>query len=231
MPITKQLYELQEFDSDIEHTLQTLDLKTDQLGKRDALDDAQNLLAAAQKLLEELKRAHRDAEWQVDDILNKITAAEHQLYGGTIKNPKDLSNLQHEISNLKGLSDPLENKALEIIEQVEVTEQKVATLTTDYSKLDEDWHQQQKQLAADIELLKQTLINLREKRRQLVEQIEPPAASLYERVRQQKKQAVAKVEQGICRACRISLSASALQKARSGQPVLCGSCGRILFIS
>jgi len=39
------------------------------------------------------------------------------------------------------------------------------------------------------------------------------------------------VEQGICRACRISLSANILQKARSGQPVQCGSCGRILFIS
>ena len=231
MPISRQLYELQELDTDIEHTEQTLDLKTGQLGKRDALDDAQNTLAAEQKHLEELKHARRDTEGQVDDILNKITAAEKQLYGGTIKNPKELSNLQHEINNFKAISDPLENKALEIIEQVEAAEHKVAALTADYSRLEEEWHRQQKQLAADIELLNKTLADLREKRRQLVDQIEPPAVSLYERIRRQKKQAVAKVEQGICRTCRISLSASALQKARSGQPVLCGSCGRILFIS
>jgi predicted nucleic acid-binding Zn-ribbon protein len=231
MPITKQLYELQEFDTDIEHTEQTLDLKTGQLGKRDALDDAQNLLAADQKQLEELKHAHHDAEWQVDDLLSKITAAEKQLYGGTIKNPKELSNLQHEINNFKTMNDPLETKTLEIIQQVEDTEQKVAVFTADYSKLEEEWHRLQKQLAADIELLNKTHAGLREKRLRLVEQIEPSAVSLYEKIRQQKKQAVAKVEQGICRACRISLSVSALQKARSGQPVLCGSCGRILFIS
>lgn len=231
MPITKQLYELQELDIDIEHTQQTVDLKTGQMGKREALDDAQNLLAAGQKQLEELKHQRRVAEGEVDDILSKITAAEQQLYGGRINNPKELSNLQHEANTLKSMKDQLETKALEIIEQVETSEQKVAALTADFHKLEEEWHGQQKQLAADIELLKKNLADLNEKRRQLVEQIEPPAVSLYEKIRQQKKQAVAKVEQGICRACRISLSASVLQKARSGQPVLCGSCGRILFIS
>jgi len=231
MPITKQLYELQELDNDIEHTSQTLILKTGQLGKRDTLDDAQNALTVEQKNLAELKHARRDTEFQVDDLLNKIAIAEKQLYGGTIKISKELSNLQHEINNLKSLNDPLENKTLEIIEQVEAAEKNVAALTTDYAKLEEEWHLQQKQLAADIELLKKTLVDLHENRRLLVEQIEPAAVSLYEKVRQQKKQAVSKVEQGICRACRISLSASALQKARSGQPVLCGTCGRILFIS
>jgi predicted nucleic acid-binding Zn-ribbon protein len=231
MPISKQLYELQELDNDIEHTSQTLTFKTGQLDKRETLDDAQKTLATEKIHLAELKHARRDTESQVDDMLSKITTAEKKLYGGTVKNPKELSNLQQEISNFKSLNDPLENKTLEIIEQVETAEKKVAALTADYTKLEEEWHIQQKQLAADIELLKKTLTDLWEKRRQLVEQIEPAAVSLYEKVRQQKKQAVSKVEQGICRACRISLSASALQKARGGQPVLCGSCGRILFIS
>jgi predicted nucleic acid-binding Zn-ribbon protein len=231
MPITKQLYELQELDTDTEHTSQTLILKTGQLGKRDILDDAQNTLTAEQKHLAEMKHARKDTEWQVDDLLNKIAAAEKQLYGGTIKISKELSNLQHEINNLKNMNDPLENKTLEIIEQVEAAEKNIAALTADYARLEEEWHIQQKQLAADIELLKKTLADLREKRRLLVEQIEPAVVILYEKIRQQKKQAVSKVEQGICRACRISLSVSSLQKARSGQPVLCGSCGRILFIS
>lgn len=231
MPVTRQLYKLQELDTDIEHTEQTLELKTGQLGKREELDAAQNTLTAAQKQLEELKHAHRDTEHQVDDLLSKITTAEQQLYGGTIKNPKELSNLQHEINNFKSLNDPLETKVLELIEQVEAAQQEVGALTADLSRLEEEWQKQQKQIATDIELLKKTLADLREKRRQLAEQIEPPAVILYESIRRQKKQAVAKVEQGICRACRISLSASALQKARSGQPVQCNTCGRILFIS
>ncbi len=167
----------------------------------------------------------------MDDLLSKIAAAEQQLYGGRITNPKELSSLQHEINTMKARSDQLENKALEIIDQVETAEQSVAAASSEYEKLEGEWLRQQQQLTDEIELLKKSLADLTEKRQQLVEQIEPPAVELYERIRQQKKQAVAKVEQGICRACRISLSASALQKARSGQPVQCGSCGRILFIS
>jgi predicted nucleic acid-binding Zn-ribbon protein len=231
MPITKQLYQLQELDTDIENTRQTLDLKTEQLGRRETLDDAQANLAADQKNLVEIKHRHREAESEVDDIIAKISAAEKQLYGGRITNPKELANLQHEVNTLKDVNDQLENKALEIIERVETDEQKVASLTADYQKLEDEWHRQQKQLADDIELLKKNLADLQEKRRNLIDQIEPPAVDLYEKIRQQKKQAVAKVEQGICRACRISLSVSILQKARSGTPVLCGTCGRILFIS
>ena len=231
MAITKQLYQLQEFDIELEQTEQTLSLKTGQLGKREALDNAQSRLTSERQLLEKLKHQRHDAEWEVDDLLNKIAAAEKQLYGGRITNPKELTSLQHEVNTMKARSDQLENKALEIIEQVETAEQSVAAASSEYEKLEGEWLRQQQQLTDEIELLKKNLADLTEKRRQLVEQIESPAVKLYERIRQQKKQAVAKVEQGICRACRISLSASALQKARSGQPVQCGSCGRILFIS
>jgi predicted nucleic acid-binding Zn-ribbon protein len=231
MPVTKQLYELQEIDSDIEHTQQTLDLKTSQLGKREALDNASTRLTAERQNLEGLKHQRREAEAELDDALSKISAAEQQLYGGRITNSKELANLQHEVNTLKGLSDGLETKALEIIDRVEDAEKTVTTATAEFQKLETEWQQQQRQLAADIELMKKTLADLAKKRRRLTSQIESPSLNLYERVRQQKKQAVAKVEQGICRACRISISVSTLQKARGGQPVQCGTCGRILFIS
>ncbi len=231
MPIAKQLYELQELDIDIGRTHQTLDLKTAELGKREALDAAQNKLSTEQKAINDLKHQRRDAEAELDDAQAKIKEAEKQLYGGRINNPKELSNLQHEVNTLKGLSDQLETKALESIDKVEDAEKTVAASTADFQKLEAAWQQQQKQLGADIELLNKTLADLTEKRLQLIARIDPSSVDLYEKVRRQKKQAVAKVEQGICRACRISLSASTLQKARGGQPVQCGTCGRILFIS
>ena len=69
MPITRQLYELQELDTDIEHTEQTLELKTSQLGKREVLDAALNTLTAGQQNLAVLKHSRRDTEQQVDDLL------------------------------------------------------------------------------------------------------------------------------------------------------------------
>jgi predicted nucleic acid-binding Zn-ribbon protein len=231
MTVTRQLYQLQELDTNIEQEKQALTLKTGQLGKREELDDALNRLASAQQRLKELNRKRNDAEWEVDDALSKIAAAEKQLYGGRITNPKELSSLQHEVNTMKSRSDRLETTALEIIDKVEVAEKGEAELSRNCQKMEDEWRLQQEQLAEDIEKLKSSLADLHQKRQQLTEQIDTSAVALYEKVRQQKKQAVAKVEQGICRACRISLSASVLQKARSGQPVQCGTCGRILFVS
>ncbi len=231
MAITRQLYQLQELDNEIESEEQSLAVKTNQLGKRLELDTARDRLASAQEQLKELNHQRRDAEGELDDALSKISTAEGQLYGGKITNPKELSSLQHEVNTLKNRSDQLETKALEVIDQVEEAEKSTAALSQEYQKLEEEWHVQQKQLGDDIERLKSSLADLKQKRQQAVGQIDASAVNLYEKIRQQKKPAVSKVEQGICHACHISLSAAVLQKARSGQPVQCGTCGRILFIS
>ena len=231
MAVTKQLFQLQEFDTEIEQKDLSLNQKQSQLGNREALDTTQKKLATEQKRLNELRHQHREAEAEVTDLLDKIAEIEGQLYGGKINNPKELSGLQHEVSTMKAHSDDLENTTLEIIDRVEEVERIVAAATNDLKKLEEDWQQQQKQLSDDIKKLNGSLEDLRTKRHELINQIDTATVDLYEKIRKQKKQAVAKVEQGICRACRISLSASALQRARSGQPIQCGTCGRILYIS
>ncbi len=231
MAVTKQLFELQELDNDIDNTRQTLELKNSQLGDRSALENAHSLLTAEQKNLEELKHRRREAEGDVADVASKISEAEKQLYSGKVSNPKELTNLQHETAMLQKQKDQMETTTLEIIDRMEEAESKVAALTADYQKLEATWNNEQQQMAKDIALLNNILAGLQESRKALAGRIEPAAISLYERLRAQKKQAVAKVEQGICKACRLSLSAAALQRARSGQPVQCGTCGRILFIA
>lgn len=231
MAVTRQLFQLQELDTEIEQKDLALNQKQSQLGDRHVLDAAEKQLAADQKRLDELRHQHREAEADVTDLLNKIAKIEGQLYGGKINNPKELEGLQHEVSTMKSRSDNLENTTLEIIDRVEEAERIIATATADLKNLEEEWQQQQKQLSDDIKKLNNSLEDLHAKRRELVGQIDAATVSLYERIRKQKKQAVAKVEQGICRACRISLSASALQRARSGRPIQCGTCGRILYIS
>ena len=230
MPVAKQLYQLQEIDLEIESEEQSLSQKTSQMGERQALDSAQSKLASEQQRLKELRHQQHSAEWEVDDMLSKIAAVEQQLYGGKITNPKELSSLQHEATTMKAKSDQLENKALEIIDQVEAAEKSVAAASNGFKKLEDEWHRLQQQLSDEIEQLKSSLADLNQKRQQLSEEIESQAVKLYEKIRQQKKPPVARVEQGICRVCRISLSASELQRVRGGNPVQCGSCGRILFL-
>ena len=116
MTLTKQLYDLQELDTDIENTQQTLDQKTGRLGKREVLDAPQKNLDSKKKELEKLNHKRREAEAELEDKTSKLTKANQQLYGGKITNPKELGNLQHEVNTLKDISDKLETKALEIID-------------------------------------------------------------------------------------------------------------------
>ncbi len=230
METTRQLYELQEQDNEIEQAEQSLAQKNSELGNRAVLEAALQKAATEQKRLDDLKRQRREAEAQVNDILSKINAAEQQLFGGKVTNSKELSNLQHEINTLKTQNDKLETKALDIIDKVEETETSAAAVGAEYKTIEEEWNRRQKQLAVEVEQLKAQLAELKPERAQTAGQIEAPVLALYNKLRLQKKQAVSKVEQGICRSCRISLSASAVQRARNGQPVQCSTCGRILYI-
>lgn len=231
MAVTRQLFQLQELDTEIEQKNKSLNQKNSQLGNRDVLNAAEKQLAAEQIQLEELRHQHRDAEAEVTDILTKIAGIEGQLYGGRITNPKELEGLQHEVTTLKARAEDLENSTLEIIDRVEEAEKVVVKSTDDLKELKETWQREQKQLSEEIDQLNKNLAQLSKQRDGLAEQLDKSALSLYERIRKQKNPAVTKVEQGICRACRISLSASALQRARGGQPIQCGTCGRILYIS
>ena len=230
MAVTKQLHQLQEIDQEIEATGQALKEKESQLGDRQVLDRAQQHLQALQEQRDGLKRQHREAEGAVDDVMSKIAGAEEQLYSGRITNPKELSNLQHEVSTLKTRNDELENEALAIIDQVEAAEKSCAAAAGELKTTEEAWQRLQVRLAAGIEQDKSRLAELDRRRRQLAGETGAEALALYERIRQQKSPAVARAEQGVCRVCHISLSAAELQRVRGGNPVLCGSCGRILFM-
>ena len=60
--------------------------------------------------------------------------------------------------------------------------------------------------------------------------IDAETIDCYNRFRKQKGLAVARVEQGTCRGCRISLSTAELQRVKGNKLIMCSSCGRILFI-
>ena len=230
MSVTKQLYQLQEVDLEIESSEQALAQIASQLGESQAVVKARTELKSKQQHLEELGRQQHSAEWEIEDLVNKLSTAEGKLYSGRIKDPKELTNLQHEVEGLRGRRSQLEDKALEIMDQVELSTVSVATLTNELKTLETEWHSQQQQLSTDMERLKAALSDLKNKRQLLSAEIDPETVEFYQALKKQKGQAVAKVEQGICRGCRILLPTTELQQARGDSLVQCSSCGRILFL-
>jgi predicted nucleic acid-binding Zn-ribbon protein len=231
MNVAKQLYQLQEIDLEIESGERALEEVKGQLGESQAVIKARQQLEQEQKRLEDLRHQQHSAEWEIDDIATKLAAAEEQLFSGRVQNPKELTNLQHEVDSFKGRRNKLEEKALDIIDRVEQSEASVAAMNDQLDKLTADWQRQQKELASEMERLKASLADLGQKRKLLIGEIESSAFDFYQQLRAGKGIAVARVERGICRGCRISLPTTDLQQARGGKLVQCSSCGRILFLA
>ena len=231
MSSVKQLYQLQELDLEIDSSEQTLSQITSQLGESQAVVNTQTKLKSEQQHLEELEQQQHSAEWEIEDLVSKLANVEEKLYSGRIKDPRELTDLQHEVDALRARRSNLEDKALEIIDQVERYTTSVATLRNEHKILKNEWQAQQQQLSADMEQLKTTLSDLRHKRQLLVTNIDSQSIELYQELKKQKGQAMARVERGICCGCRISLPTTELHRARSDSLVQCGSCGRILFLA
>ena len=230
MSVARQLYQLQEIDLEIADEERKLEQAVSQLGKDDVIVAAQEKLKAARKNLEELQHQQRSLEWEIGDLASKMKAVDDQLYSGRINNPKELSNLQHEVELLKAKRDGAETKDLEIMDQVESVEVGMAALSHELEVTTTEWQREQKQMRKEKAALEDSLSDLRQKRGAMTAEIDPKVLTLYEQLRKNKKWAVARVEQGICRGCRISLPTSELQQVRSSALVQCGSCSRILYL-
>lgn len=230
MGITRQLYQLQAIELDIVSKEKALANSLARLGESRVLLETRDRLSASERYLGELKKKQQDAEWEVEDVAGKLLSAQESLYSGRITSPKELSSLQHEVEGFKNKRDNLEEKALEIMEQVEATTNELEGLRWQLNEVEKSWRQEQQQLTGAIEELKISLSKLEEKRQQALAVIDAETADCYSKIRQKKGQAVARVEQGICRGCGISLSTAELQRVKGDRIIMCNSCGRILFI-
>jgi len=231
MNVARQLYQLQEVDLELAANEQALVGITSQLGESQAVAAVRSLLSEERQRLEELQAQQRSAEWEIDDLGAKLAVIEEKLYSGRIASPKELANLQREAETLRATRSRLEDKALGIMEQVSEAEELIATLGSELGRLESEWQNSQQKLSAEAERYKEIIAELEQKRQLMIAGMDSQAVSVYHQVQRQRGRAVARVEQGTCRGCGISLSTAQLQQAKSDRLVQCASCGRILFFA
>jgi predicted nucleic acid-binding Zn-ribbon protein len=231
MNVSRQLFNLQEVDQELASNEQAFARITSQLGESKAVLDTRLKLEAATGQLEEVTHSQHTVEWEIEDLSAKLSKFEKELYSGKTTSPKELSGLQQEIDNLKKNRGKLEDHDLEIMETIEKLNTTISNLRTNLKKLETEWWIQQKAFTAELKELERIISGLKEKRETLASEIDPQLLIIYEELKKQKGASVAKVEQGICRGCRISLPVNELQRVRSGSMVRCSSCGRILYLA
>ena len=233
MAIAAELYALQEIDSAIDVARATLAAVEEQLGETEELTAARAAVEEHREALRALHEAQRDVEWQVDDARSHVAAVEKKLYGGTVRNPKELEGLNEDANMLKGQLRRREDELLNHMVKVEDQETTLRQAEALLKEVEGRWRGEQADLLGQKERLETELAELENSRRAQAARIEGRVLVLYDLLRDRHQgKAVAKVERGMCQGCRISLPMSVLQKARSGfDLVQCVSCERILYVS
>ena len=98
--------------------------------------------------------------------------------------------------------------------------------------MEREWQGRQAELSKEQASIKATVDTLNQKLQELLPHIERADLEIYQALRISKQgKAVARVEQGMCQGCRISLPSNQLQLVRAGNRLVqCGSCQRIIYM-
>ena len=230
MNTAQKLYQLQRVEQEIESREQTLAGLRGQLRDSPALISARENVSSAVVQMEDLKKEQQSLEWEVEDIRGKLKIVRESLYSGRIKNPKELSGIQQEEKTLETRRNQLEDKVLELMECSEKAAARINGARVELAAVEKEWKSRQKDLLAQIQETTAELSCLSEKRAEAQAQVSPQAAECYCQLKKRKGWPIARIEQGTCCACRISLSTAELQRARGEQLVECASCHRILCL-
>jgi len=230
MSLPGQLYQLQHLDIELQDRRQVIDEVTRQLSENQALLAAESQLASQKQQLAEANKRQKDFEWELEDVREKSNQLKNKLYGGTVKHPKELVNLENESEILKKKTKGQEDELLELMSQIEDLETNAEASTKELQEMRQEWQQKQEILNEKKTRTETELARLSQTRGELAQEISSEVLNLYEQIRLTKGQAIAKVEQGRCQGCYITLPISQWQRARSGELVQCSSCNRILYV-
>ena len=180
----------------------------------------------------ELTRAQQRLEDEISSLNEKATQHDKTLYSGSIGNPRELQALQDEIGALKRRVGQLEDKELELMEEIEPMEIELARVAAERSSLDEAAASLRAQIAEYEVAIDTELDTVAAERAALVEGVEPALLAEYEQLRPHSGGiAIARLVGGSCGGCHLGLSAVEVDRIRrlpSDALVHCEECGRLL---
>jgi predicted nucleic acid-binding Zn-ribbon protein len=173
----------------------------------------------------------RGAEFETLQQRIKIEQTEAALYGGKVRNPKELQDLQNELAALKRYLSVLDERQFEAMLKEEDASQRYELMIEEQTRIQHEHSQQIQQLNIEKEKLFNEIKNSENERDAAEAVVEPGDIAMYQQLRLKRRGlAVSKIVDKACVSCGSTLSAALLNAAHSpNQLSFCESCGRILY--
>ncbi len=224
------------------YQLQLLDLELDKNEKR--LSEINEIISYSQDVKEiEQIVAEIESEkkkWQTklkkiaDEahiIQEKIKNGEKSLYDGSIKNPKELQDVNIEIDSLKKRLLVLDEQQLEIMFSIEELDNQIDVHKQSLDILKKEKSAEKGILLAEAGEIEKSNRRITIEKDPILSQIEDEFFNIYEKLRKSKnKIAVSLIMDNACSMCGNGLPPMEVQKARSSaDEIFCSVCKRFLY--
>lgn len=232
MPQVTDIRTLQEIDDEAAALRAALDDVERRLRGSEELNEARRNAAALDAEMADVRRAQRRIEGDVEGLTSRIEPEEKRLYGGSVRNPKELQNIQHELSNLKEQRSKLEDQLLEVMTNLDRVEREQGQATRKLAQEEARWERDQGDLKHEALRLNDLITRADARREAQKLKINPRNLLVYEDVRRRRGGvAVSRVTGGNCGGCRVGIPEAVRKRAfGADQLAQCPNCERILYV-
>ncbi len=193
------------------------------------LDRLRAAEAAAHEEHRTLGAGARLAELEAASLQARIRELDRRLYGGTVRNPAELMEMQRELEMMRAKLSTAEDDALERMEEVDVSLASLQSASASAAA-------RESQRSSSIEPLRARLASLTAEREVLNAEREavradtdPADLSLYARIAAHRRPAVTGLAGEFCAGCHMPVSNEERRAVRTGTGLTqCANCDRIL---
>jgi uncharacterized protein len=230
-----RLLEVQDQDTQadqIRHRRETHPLRAELAAARSQREDLDARLGQEQERLDALTARQTEMEAEVAAGRGRMEGIEKRMYSGEVGAARDLQAMAEEVDGLRGRIRRLEDVILEVMEEREPVEALVGQLSAERAAVTDRLAHVESDLGAAVQELAAEEEEHAARRAELAGTVPPELIARYERLRQRLGGVgVARLVNGSCGGCHITLSATELdrlRKAPADEVLTCEQCGRVL---
>jgi uncharacterized protein len=228
---SSQLYQLQGFDLQLDK-IDIRQTEIENLINSDKLvRNAKIIVHKKKKLVDDAAAFLRKSESVVKSTQIRIETNEASLYGGKVRNPKELQDLQSENSSLKRRLATQEDDQIEAMLAFEQSQQDLVDAEKQLVISTAESTQNKSSLSGEQNQLIEKKRNFQFERDAILSSILPANLAIYQKLRERKNGiGVVSAVENACSACGATIRPALLQESRSPQKMAyCSSCSRILY--
>jgi predicted nucleic acid-binding Zn-ribbon protein len=225
------LLDVQDLDSQIDRLLEKRQSLPELASYKGAHEQEVELNAAMEVAAAELKQLELDfdkADGELQILEAKLQEHETRLFAGGMSG-RETEHMRLEVQSLKGQREALEERVLQMLEQLDPHRARVAELKSEIDAVGSVKAALEETIKAEWKRIDAELARKEERKKEALAPVPPDLVELYEKLRPIKEGvAIARYEHGVCDGCHMALSPAEESEAFAEEIPRCVHCRRLL---